>query len=124
MIEVHITQGALAWEVNATILPQGGLGIAQDAKLGTIASPSFAEASKAIAMLSALSFHSNADRWPVPEPKFQIINQMSHSDPTRFGNYIVKYRDKVVGTIKDFPRTEMLRLIKEALVIVSRDAGE
>jgi hypothetical protein len=119
MIEVHLDNRNTTWDVNATILPYGGLGIAKQATLATISAPSFIEAANAVASLDTASFVENRDRWPVPGPKFQITNCMSHPDHERFGNYRIEMGGAVIGTIENFPRGNNVELIKEALSIVA-----
>ena len=78
MIEVHISKAAdRTWKLGAAILPKGGLGgLAEEAELGTLKEPTFAAASALLSEcpLDQASFKPNADRWPVPPPKFQIVN--------------------------------------------------
>ncbi len=119
MIEIQLEKRGSAWDVNATILPKGGLGIAKDARLASIGTASFAEAAHAVANLTSATFQENPDRWGVPEPKFQIINQSSHSDHENFGNYKVVRSGRIIGQIKNFPKGEVIDLIKAALHIVA-----
>jgi len=119
MIEVHLAQHGERWNVTATILPWGGLGIAKVAVLGTLEDGSFAAAAEVVNPLLEASFTPNPDRWPVPEPKIQVINEMSHPNHTIMGNYRILRAGKVIGRIADHPRAEMTRLIKDALKIAS-----
>ena len=121
MIEVHLDKQNEDWNINATILPYGGLGVAKEATLGKVKSPSFAEAADAVQSLETVSFVENRDRWPVPGPKFQIINEMTHLDHERFGNYRIEMDGAVVGTIENFPRAKTCELIKKALSLVAAD---
>lgn len=123
MIELHLTQiTGGTWELTATILPLGGLGgLAREATVATVHEGTFRAASDATTELdlSALSFTSNPDRWPVPEPKFQIVNELSHPERDTFGNYQIRRGDAIVGRLENFPRGDCGELIKEALRVVA-----
>lgn len=119
MIEVFIKKEETAWTLCASILPYGGFGIARDANLATLEDPTFQSAYESVTALSEVSFSRNPDRWPVPEPKFQIINQGDHSDREHFGNYHIRRNEQIVGVIENFQRGKTLELIKKALEILA-----
>lgn len=122
MIEVYLTHNeGGTWELNATVLPHGGLsGLAQESTIASVHEGTF-EAALGVTSdldLSTLSFKPNPDRWPVPEPKFQIVNEGSHPEGDTFGNYQVTRGDVILGRIESFPRGNVGQLIKAALEIV------
>jgi hypothetical protein len=123
MIEVYVQQAEDGkWELKATVLPKGGIGgLAQDATIAPLREGTFQEALDATCDLdfSRLSFQPHPDRWPVPQPKFQIINDGSHPDRAAFGNYHIKYKGIVVGRIENFPRGQRGELIRKALKIIA-----
>lgn len=55
----------------------------------------------------------------MPEPKFQIVNELSHPERENFGNYHIICGSVVVARIENFPRGDRGKLIKEALRIVA-----
>lgn len=117
MIELYLTQTKDGtWELNATVFPQGGVGgIAKESTIASVHEGTFKAAFEAASELdlNTLSFTPNPERWPVPEPKFQIINDGSHSDRNMFGNYQVRYGDVVIERIENFPRGNRGELIKK-----------
>jgi hypothetical protein len=123
MIEVYLTEKeAGTWELNATVFPQGGLGgLAQECHIASVREGNFRAAIETAddLNLSALSFKPDPHRWPVPEPKFQIINDGSHEDRHNFGNYQIRRGDIVLGRVENFPRRQRAELIKTALRIVA-----
>ncbi len=123
MIEVYLTEiDGAEWELNATVLPQGGLGgLSQESIIASVYEGTFQAAFEVTSELdlSNLSFKPEPDRWPVPEPKFQIVNEGSHPDSDNFGNYQIKCGDVLLGRIENFPRGSRGELIKEALKIVA-----
>jgi hypothetical protein len=123
MIELYLTQTKDGgWELNATVFPQGGVGgIAKESTIASVHEGTFKAALAATSELdlSTLSFTPNPERWPVPEPKFQIVNDGSHSDREMFGNYQVRCGDVVIERIENFPRGNRGELIKKALRIVA-----
>jgi hypothetical protein len=120
MIEVHIQSSETYWTLRASIIPHGGLGIAREADLAVLQTPTFPAALESTTTLEQATFSPNENRWPVLEPKFQIINQGTHLDRERFGNYHIRRDNEVIGKIDDFPRGQTVRLIKRALEIVAR----
>ncbi len=120
MIEIHLTKNGASWDVTATKLPYGGLGVAKVARLTRISEPSVVALQQAVQNLSSVEFVPDQDRWPVPEPKFQIINQWSHPDPKHFGNYTIERGGSCVGTVPNFARGEALNLIRAALIVLAQ----
>ncbi len=123
MIEVYLAKNSDSkWDLNATVLPQGGHGgLAQDSRVASIEEGTFEAALEATSDLdlSTLQFTANPDRWPVPEPKFQIVNEGSHADSEHFGNYQIKRGDLIVGRIENFPKGSRGELIREALRVLA-----
>ena len=119
MIEVHLAPHGNDWQLQATVLPYGGLEISTEATLATLSAPSFREALPAIESLADAQFTPNPDRWPVQEPKFLIINEGSHPDSEHFGNYRIERAGEMIARVTDFPRGDRLALIKKALELVA-----
>lgn len=128
MIEVYLSTSPSdesSFQLNASILPHGGIGgLAKDSVLGPVPLNTFQAAYKACSKLdlSKLSFTPNENRWPVPGPKFQIVNTGSHAEREKFGNYQVFYEGEVIGEILNFPRGKRGELILAALKVV-REVG-
>ena len=120
MIEINLAQSQGDWHVNAAILPYGGLGVAKVAQLAKISCASFSEAEQAVSNLSSASFAPDQNRWPVSDPKFQIINDSTHEDSKNFANYRIQRGDVIIGRIDNFPRGSAIELIKLALEIVAQ----
>ncbi|MBK1792587.1 hypothetical protein [Persicirhabdus sediminis] len=119
MIEVYLLKlSATEWQLTATIFPMGGHGgLAQEAALAQLCEPTFTAGLAAmkddgLAGFGRDSFIANDSRWPVTEPKFQIVNDGSHPDPAEFGHYRVQLANKeILGRLENRKRSDLAGLI-------------